>query len=177
MATGTGNLPNPGMSFSPFAILTAEEQNQLVANIESLATGTGIGDRSISGSSIALSTVQAASLLNGKVYRRRGGSATSWQTPGSTNYDVSASEIIIQTGAVTSTDNTTSSNNGSFSTSAQTLTFPVAYSQPPMVLVSPQGDHAFATVTSTSNASFGWRGRSSANVNANVSITWIAIGV
>lgn len=44
MATGAGNLPNPSMSFSPFAILTAEEQNQIVANIESLASGTGFGD-------------------------------------------------------------------------------------------------------------------------------------
>lgn len=34
-------LPNPGMSFSPFAILTAEEMNDLVENIESLADGTG----------------------------------------------------------------------------------------------------------------------------------------
>lgn len=47
MATGTGNLPNPTMSFSPFAILTAEEMNDLVENIESLATGTGQGDGSI----------------------------------------------------------------------------------------------------------------------------------
>lgn len=47
MATGINNLPNPGMSFSPFAILTAEEQNNLVENIESLATGVGVGDGAI----------------------------------------------------------------------------------------------------------------------------------
>jgi hypothetical protein len=47
VATGTGNLPNDGMSFSPFAILTAEEMNDLVENIESLADGTGIGDGSV----------------------------------------------------------------------------------------------------------------------------------
>jgi len=35
-------LPNPSMSFSPFAILTAEEMNDLVENIESLSTGTGL---------------------------------------------------------------------------------------------------------------------------------------
>ena len=40
MASGTGNLPNQGMVFTPFDILTAEEQNQLVENIESLADGT-----------------------------------------------------------------------------------------------------------------------------------------
>lgn len=47
MATGTGNLPNPAMAFTPFDILTAEEMNNLVENIESLATGTGIGDNSV----------------------------------------------------------------------------------------------------------------------------------
>lgn len=35
-------LPNPSMSFSPFAILTAEEMNNLVENIEALADGSGL---------------------------------------------------------------------------------------------------------------------------------------
>ena len=40
-------LPNTGMSFSPFAILTAEELNDMVENIEALAAGTGLNDGSI----------------------------------------------------------------------------------------------------------------------------------
>ena len=40
-------LPNPGMSFSPFAILTAEELNDLVENIEALSTGSGLGTDSV----------------------------------------------------------------------------------------------------------------------------------
>ena len=40
-------LPNPSMSFSPFAILTAEEMNDLVENIESLSSGVGIGNSTI----------------------------------------------------------------------------------------------------------------------------------
>lgn len=47
MASGTGNLPHPALSFSPFAILTAEEMNDLVENIESLADGSGIGDGAV----------------------------------------------------------------------------------------------------------------------------------
>ena len=47
MAAGTGNLPNQNMVFTPFDILTAAEQNQLVENIESLADGTGIGDDAV----------------------------------------------------------------------------------------------------------------------------------
>lgn len=43
-------LPNPSMSFSPFAILTAEEMNELVENIEALADGSGIDSGAIIGS-------------------------------------------------------------------------------------------------------------------------------
>lgn len=46
-------LPNPSMSFSPFAILTAEEMNDLVENIESLASGVGIADGSITNKKLA----------------------------------------------------------------------------------------------------------------------------
>ena len=60
MASGTGNLPHVGMSFSPFAILTAEEQNQLVANIESIATGVGVGDGAIKPINIVDGFVQGA---------------------------------------------------------------------------------------------------------------------
>lgn len=35
-------LPYPGMSFSPFDILTAQEMNNLVSNIQSLSTLTGL---------------------------------------------------------------------------------------------------------------------------------------
>lgn len=52
MATGTGNLPNQSMSFSPFAILTAEEMNDIVENIESLADGSGIGDGAVTADKI-----------------------------------------------------------------------------------------------------------------------------
>lgn len=38
------SLPYPSMVFVPLDILTAEEMNQLVANIESLSAGTGLAD-------------------------------------------------------------------------------------------------------------------------------------
>lgn len=57
MATGINNLPNPGMSFTPFDILTAAELNQMVANIEALATGAGIGDGAIPAIKLASSSV------------------------------------------------------------------------------------------------------------------------
>lgn len=57
-------LPNPSMSFSPFAILTAAEMNDLVENIESLADGSGI----------ATGAVTPEKLLSGT------GSSWNWQT-------------------------------------------------------------------------------------------------
>lgn len=55
-------LPNPSMSFSPFAILTAEEMNDLVENIESLASGTGFNAGAISTAAIADGAVTTAKL-------------------------------------------------------------------------------------------------------------------
>lgn len=57
MSTGINNLPNPGMTFSPFDPLTAEEQNQLVENIESLADGTGIGDGAVTAQKLDYATL------------------------------------------------------------------------------------------------------------------------
>lgn len=64
-------LPNPSMSFSPFAILTAEEMNNLVENIESLASGSGIGNGAISQNN-----------MNGASFYNDSYSATSLPAPG-----------------------------------------------------------------------------------------------
>lgn len=55
-------LPNPGMTFTPFDILTAEEMNNLVENIESLATGTALDDSSVTTNKIANANVTSAKL-------------------------------------------------------------------------------------------------------------------
>lgn len=49
-------LPNPSMSFSPFAILTAEEMNDLVENIEALADGSGLDDGAVIPSKLVAGT-------------------------------------------------------------------------------------------------------------------------
>lgn len=68
MATGTGNLPHDGMDFTPFDILTAEEMDDLVENIESLADGTGIGDEAIGTSALGQSVVTAEKTAFGGDY-------------------------------------------------------------------------------------------------------------
>ena len=59
------SLPNPSMSFSPFAILTASEMNDLVENIEALAAGTGLNSSAVATSKIADASVTNAKLASG----------------------------------------------------------------------------------------------------------------
>lgn len=57
------SLPNPSMSFSPFAILTAEEMNDIVENIEALADGSGLDDEAVTVQKIDMATVLPALTL------------------------------------------------------------------------------------------------------------------
>lgn len=47
------SLPYPSMTFVPFDILTAAEMNQLVANDQALAAGTGLDSGAITGDKIS----------------------------------------------------------------------------------------------------------------------------
>jgi hypothetical protein len=58
------SLPNPSMSFSPFAILLAEEMNDIVENITALAAGTGLDSGAVTSSKIASATITSAQLVS-----------------------------------------------------------------------------------------------------------------
>lgn len=47
MSTGIGNLPYTMAPVSPFDVITSQAENEMIANIESLANGTGIGDAAV----------------------------------------------------------------------------------------------------------------------------------
>lgn len=99
MSTGTGNLPYPGKSYTPFDILTAEELNEDVANIESLATGTGIGDGSISTAALANASVTAPKIDLATLYAgaARNYVATSQTTAVQTFIDLATAQSITVT--------------------------------------------------------------------------------
>lgn len=59
MASGIGNLPNQGMVAVPFDIITSQWGNDIIENIESIASGTGIGDSAITTIKLANSSVTA----------------------------------------------------------------------------------------------------------------------
>jgi len=51
------SLPNPSMAFIPFAILTADEMNDLVENDQALAAGTGLNNDAVPGSRLDITTL------------------------------------------------------------------------------------------------------------------------
>lgn len=169
------SLPNPSMSFSPFAILTAEEMNDIVENIESISDGSGFDTAAIDGSKLedsAISTakiaddaVTDAKLIYGKVRTRKGGSATDWQTPGANTYDYSGTNTFMQVGSVTLTAQTTA------------LNFPTAFNQKPIVLISPLGSGGLFSagwyVVSTSTTAFSIVAQDYAKMTPCL---WLAIG-
>ncbi len=94
----------------------------------SVSLGNLVVNQSIlNANTIGLDSITAAKLLNGQVAKRQGGSATGWGTVGTTNYDVSSTDLLIQVGTATGVSTT------------NTVTFPTAYTNVPFVMVTPIG--------------------------------------
>src|SRR3990167_7808684 len=107
-------------------------------------------------------------------YRRQGGSATVWDTPGTTTY--TPTSVRMQAGQASWTG--AASTSGSFA-----VTFPTAFSDVPLVFLSLSTKTvSFANKLALSYdalaASVGiyWRNVEDANTYTRVDITWLAIG-
>jgi len=115
-----------------------------------------------------------------KLYARQGGSATDWNTAGSTNY--TPTNVIVQMGSV---DVTVSAPNF-FAT--QSVSFPVAFSAHPLVFVTRAGAGAGTNVGDLTTVSFqanagteeqNFTVRVERDVDDNtstVTVFWVAIG-
>jgi len=108
------------------------------------------------------------------LYRRQGGSATVWDTPGTTTY--TPTSVRMQAGQASWTG--AASTSGSFA-----VTFPTAFSDVPLVFLSLSTKTvSFANKLALSYdalaASVGiyWRNVEDANTYTRVDITWLAIG-
>ena len=147
-------------SFVADEVPTTAKWNKLWSNDASFNDGTGIGKV----------LTPALHLLYGLVRSRKGGSASSWATSGTTDYDVSASNVFMQVGAL------------SISANPTIVTFPTAFTQTPWVIGVPASASSYNTFAvqtagaSTTQAAFrivddGGVARTGETVN------WLAIGV
>lgn len=161
-------LPNPGMDAVPFTPLTAEFLDDMIENIQSLSSGTGLDDSSVIGAKIASYRV-----------RRQDNTTNSNETA-----------ALIQTGwGVMATVAATTAYS-------ETVTFPTAYTDKPIVVCSGGGDALTAAGTAYGTGanivSSDWAAKaisitnttfvpylktSSVGANGNVWYQWIAIGV
>ena len=132
-------------------------------------TTAAISDEAVSGAKIANTTIPDITLLNGKVKHRQGGSPSNWTTVGATNYNTSAENVKIQVGSVY--------NNAS----PKTITFPEAFTQPPIVLAqvaSVNVNACFVVALSATATNFACQVYTNAGAANNAQdVRWIAIGV
>lgn len=103
-------------SFVADEVPTTAKWNKLWSNDAAFNDGTGF----------AADAIVDSKLVYGKLRARRGGSATDWTTPGTTNYDYDAVNVIRQVGSVTSGGDGVDVG----------VTYPVAYGQKPWVIAS-----------------------------------------
>lgn len=140
---------------------------------DSKMNGSYLTNASVTATQMADDAITAAKMINGMIYRRKGGSASSWATGGSTDYDYSATDVKIQTGTFVKSI-----------TGEESVTFPVAFSQVPLCFVSMASANAANgyvryKVSSTSTTTLGgiqcFNDAGAALTNEQVA--WLAIGV
>jgi hypothetical protein len=146
-------LPNPSMSFTPFDILTAEEMNDLVENIEALAAGTGLNT-----DAITTVKIDDGAVTNPKI---------DWTTL--------TQNIIQHDGYVVIGSLQMAWGQSAASSTGTTITFPRAFLAAPVVMTNladpgAQDPRAYNTTTTQTTL------RQSYAV-APITVQWFAIGV
>lgn len=115
--------------------------------------------------------VKAADLVNGFVYRRQGGTTGdgSWHSAGTSNTDTTQKDTFVQVGS-----------NSAASTGSNTVTFPAAYNQVPVVLAtvtSATGANVWVRISAITTTTFTYQLLSDTNTGVSgETISWVAIG-
>jgi len=168
-----------------YVVTAANDWNVMVANFDAIWVGTTGGDMDYYSSSTAKTRIAIGSAFtflrsNGSVpawlslvYRRQGGSATVWSTPGTTTYTPTAT--IIQAG----TQDVTVSSGG---TNSVAITYPNAFNQRPVIFL---GTNMSGGLSSAWSA--GWTDDTTSGFNLHLkfvstsqtgtyTISWMAVG-
>lgn len=142
------------------------KMNTAADMFEVLQSGKALSSSSITTAKIADDAVTDAKLIYGKIKSRQGGSATNWQTAGSTTYDYSATDTVMVAGVSTLTAQSTA------------IGFGYTFGQNPIVLASPTGSSGVFSagwyVVSVSTTQFTFVAADYAKATP---LQWLAIGV
>jgi hypothetical protein len=120
----------------------------------------GTNEMTVDANGIAPSAITMDGLVKG--LRRQGGSSTDWSTPGTTNYTPGA--VRMQAGYLSVASNPTA------------VTFPVAFSQPPLVFVFADGSQRKADTSSVTASGFNALSYDQNGSAASANVRWLAIG-
>jgi len=136
----------------------------------SSAGGGALGANSVTTSSITNQSITGTKLINGIIKRRKGGSASDWNTNGTTVVDTSTSDVVFQTGSALNTN------------ADVAVTFPVAFTNKPMVIVGMMSANGInGTVRAFNITTIGFTFRvldtTWALAASSEDIGWIAIGI
>lgn len=135
-------------------------------NTNNSVVTANITDSAVTTAKINDDAVTDAKLIYGKLRSRQGGSATNWTTSGTTTYDYSGTTTFIQAGA--------RSGNGN------TITFPTAFNQVPLVFVTvitAGTQNTWARVSATTTTTFTYQIFINNTTNGtSETISWMAIG-
>lgn len=151
------------MAYSSWSVVFGEQPSAAKWNI------LGTNDASFNdGSGIANDAITDTKLVYGKLRTRQGGSATNWGTSGVTAYDYSATNVFMQCG-------TRSSDSGS----DVTLTFPTAFNQVPVIVMTPStaaSANCYPIIITKSATQCTFRCIDSGGTQRSEEVYWIAIG-
>lgn len=124
MGTVSLTLPSDGDTIDAADVNTP--LNAIAAVINGSISDVNLATGAVTTAKIADDAVTAAKMQYGMIRQRQGGAAgdASWFTQGTTNVDTSAKAVFIQVGSVSSPSATT-----------KTVTFPVAFTQVPLIFL------------------------------------------
>ena len=167
ISSDTLRIKDLGVSTAKLADLSVT-----ASKIASLAVGNGaLQADSVQAAQIASDSVDDTKVGNrvAQFYRRQGGSSSAWGSAGSTDY--TPTSVRMQGGAV-------SFSAGASTTTTQGVTFPVAFSNTPLVFItqqnSPTQDITVSAIASSTSVTIS--AKNDGLAGDTVSIAWLAIG-
>lgn len=134
-----------------------------------LLVGTALPNNTVTTAAITDDSVTSAKIQDGRIYKRKGGDATQWNTQGTTDYSVDTLRSVIQVGS-----------GAASSSPDSTITFPTAFAATPIVVGTANSTNAanvYVVCHTVTTTNFKVRAFDAGGQKTAESFNWIAIGV